>query len=93
MDFKTQLKPGADQKIRDAIADATLDDLISEIKARCTCVGIIMVVEDDDGEDQILTASQGPSLSMLGAIEELKHNLLNRPRGVVDDEEEEETAS
>lgn len=77
MNIEEQTEPGPGAN--GILARATVDDLIRELKTRCTAMGIVMVVEDEDGEDVTIVKHMGSRLVMLGALEEIKSTILSAP--------------
>lgn len=74
LDEQTSPGPGANGVLH----AATVDDLVRELKTRCTALAVVMVVEDENGEDVTLTKTMGSALLLLGACEEIKYNRLSR---------------
>lgn len=76
MNIEEQLEPGPGAG--GMLAASSLDDLIRELKTRCTACAVVMVVENEQGEDITLTKTLGSALVLLGACREIEHGLLHR---------------
>ena len=74
MNTQEQLQPGSGGNGK--LADVTIDDLLSELKCRCTAVAVVMIVIDDDGDEVLLVRTQGTRLAMLGAAEVIKQHYI-----------------
>ena len=74
MNLESQLEPGPGAD--GVLAKATLDDLFSELKQRCTAIMVVMVVDDDDGDESIVTCKMGSRLTLLGACREFEHRCM-----------------
>lgn len=55
----------------------TVEDLVRELKTRCTSLICIMVVDDDNGEENLLVRTLGSRLTILGAAEVLKQHYID----------------
>lgn len=63
------------------LSKASLDDLIHELKTRCLAVAVVLVVEDENGDDISKTKYLGSRLLLLGAIRDLDYTLTHNGYG------------
>lgn len=74
MNLEEQQQPGegADGKL----AKVTIEDLFCELKTRCTAIALIMVCDDEDGDECLVVKTMGSRLAMLGAAEVVRQHYL-----------------
>jgi hypothetical protein len=97
VNIEEQMMPGAGGG--DALAKATVDDLLRELKTRCNALVAAMLVDDDCGEEQTVVCHLGGRVTCIGLMRdaELKMTMqgVDECRGCADvdienDEDEEE---
>lgn len=76
MNLSEQMEPGPGAN--GLLAEATLDDLIKEIKTRCNAVVVTMLVEDEHGEDAVVTNYLGGRICCIGMMREAEHRMLTQ---------------
>lgn len=60
------------------LAGFTMNQLLCEIKSRCLALAAVMVVDDDDGGDMVVTCTMGSRLQILGAAEVIRQEYLTK---------------
>lgn len=59
------------------LSGATLDDLVRELKSRFIALALVGLVDDDEtGEEKVVTWRQGGRVTVLGMIEDYKHDVI-----------------
>lgn len=84
MNLSEQMEPGPGAGGK--LADATLEDLIRELKARCTAIVVTMVVDDEDGREATLTRWMGMRVTCIGLLREAEAELIRQGATTGDDE-------
>lgn len=75
MNVEQQTNPGPGAN--GALSAATLEDLVRELKTRCMACFVVMVVENDEGDDDLtIVRTLGSRMMLMGACEDVKHKLL-----------------
>ena len=74
MNLDVQQQPG--DGANGALASCTIEDLFCELKSRCTTMAVVMVVDDEDGDEVLVVKSMGSRLSVLGSLEVIRQHFM-----------------
>lgn len=76
MNISEQLQPGDGGG--DAMAGVTVDDLIRELKTRCTACVVAMLVDDEDGCEQVIVNYQGGRVTCIGLMVDAQAKMVDQ---------------
>lgn len=79
MNLKEQFESSGDPKRGGITLDTcTMDDLVNEIKMRCSSMMLVCMMQDEDGDDRVVVSKRGSTFEVIGMLETMRHDMLKR---------------